>query len=444
MILKSIKLTLKVITPLFMYGADPKLPELRPSEFKGMMRFWWRAFKATDNIEKLRNEEVGIFGGSRDKEGKSKIILKVNQQPLKTDQGYNLKKDFNLIWSYNRNIHSLDGKDAGIGYLLYSAVLHNREKSYIKPNYHFNIELFSEDERAFDNALASLWAAIYLGGFGTRARRGAGNVVVEDIVGNCKLDFIPKGNSPNELYFWIKSNVDRCFSIINDVRVKNFCTKFSNLSFSRLIIGNQVFTDWRTALNDIGQIYLRFRASHRRDIFNTAVFGLPVMHRNVNVIGFKENEKISRRSSPVIIKVVGTTNNFFWYVIRLSGEFFEEGAVIKAQGKQRPSYKLIDKFWNQLKTQGKEFIISQPEILVEIIEKIKKGCNPDKIILFGSRARGDAHKNADIDIALINPKAPIGNLNLYAPLDIVDLSKANTVLRNKINSEGVVIYERTS
>jgi len=47
----------------------------------------------------------------------------------------------------------------------------------------------------------------------------------------------------------------------------------------------------------------------------------------------------------------------------LSGEFLEEGAVIKADGTQKPNYKLIDEFWNALKNRGKEFVLSQPEIL---------------------------------------------------------------------------------
>lgn len=47
-----------------MAGADGRTPELGPSEFKGMMRFWWRAVKAEDDIAKLKKEENGIFGGT--------------------------------------------------------------------------------------------------------------------------------------------------------------------------------------------------------------------------------------------------------------------------------------------------------------------------------------------------------------------------------------------
>ncbi len=37
--MREIKFVCKVITPMFMTGADGRTPELRPSEFKGMMYF---------------------------------------------------------------------------------------------------------------------------------------------------------------------------------------------------------------------------------------------------------------------------------------------------------------------------------------------------------------------------------------------------------------------
>jgi CRISPR-associated protein Cmr1 len=432
---------------MFMAGADGKTPELRPSEFKGMMRFWWRAIRADDNIEELRKDEARIFGGSGEDQGKSKVIIKVYPQPSNQFLGTNLKEDFGLQWRYNRNINSLEGRDAGIGYLLYSTVLPHQEKKYIKANYQFNIELSSYDKESFKNALASLWASIYLGGFGTRARRGAGNIIVEAIDGSAnELDFVSKGNTTDGVFKWIISNLNQCFSIINNGNPKNFCTKYSNLSFSRIIISNQLFSDWKAALNDIGKIYAEFRTRHKNKIFYTAVFGLPVVHRNrgVTVKGIKGREEFSRRSSPIIFKIIKSGEYYFWCVIRLSGEFLEEGAVIKAHGTQEPDYKLIDEFWNKLKNKGQEFILSQPEILNNIIEKIKTKYDPDKIILFGSRARWDAHKNADIDIAIENPKNPISNIDISAPLDIVDLTKANSSLKEKVRREGVTIYERKS
>jgi CRISPR-associated protein Cmr1 len=222
------------------------------------------------------------------------------------------------------------------------------------------------------------------------------------------------------------------------------------LSFSRIIISNQSFSDWKAALNDIGKIYAEFRTNHKKEIFDTAVFGLPVMHRNKTKVESKFSE---RRGSPLLIKIFQLNKNFYWAVLRLTGEFLQENNPLALKKKinneweiektQKPDYKLIDKFWNTLKNKGQEFILSQPEILNNIIKKIKTEYNPDKIILFGSRARGDAHKNADIDIAVESPKNPIGSIeDITAHLDIVDFTRADPSLKDKIKREGVTIYER--
>jgi CRISPR-associated protein Cmr1 len=327
--------------------------------------------------------------------------------------------------------------------------LPREERKFIKDGFEFNIELSSFDEKSFKNAIASLWASIYLGGFGTRARRGGGNVVVEMVEGDIYgIDFIPKGNNPDEIFKWLKENIDNCFKIIRNGIPSNFVSDYSNLSFSRIIISNQSFHNWKDALNDIGKIYLDFRNKHRSNIFDTAVFGLPVMHRGGTKVESKES---TRRSSPLLIKVIFLNGSYHWIVLRFSGEFLKgedpvalkrkDGGKWKIEKTQKPDYKLIDEFWNELKNKGNEYILSQPKILNDIIHKIEKQVLPKKIILFGSRARGDAHRNADIDIAVESEK-PIGELDVIAPIDIVVLNKANKELKEKIAREGIIIYER--
>ena len=47
--------------------------------------------------------------------------------------------------------------------------------------------------------------------------------------------------------------------------------------------------------------------------------------------------------------------------------------------------------------------IADTEILDEIVRRIVEVADPDKIILFGSRARGDARPDSDYDILVIAP-----------------------------------------
>ena len=42
-------------------------------------------------------------------------------------------------------------------------------------------------------------------------------------------------------------------------------------------------------------------------------------------------------------------------------------------------------------------------VLQEMVERIVRGFDPERIILFGSQARGDAHENSDVDLLVVMP-----------------------------------------
>lgn len=88
------------------------------------------------------------------------------------------------------------------------------------------------------------------------------------------------------------------------------------------------------------------------------------------------------------------------------------------------------------------------EVLNEIRELAQKH-GLEKLILFGSRARGDYHRTSDIDLA-----AAGGNIAEFAldldeytstllEYDVVDLDKpVQAYLLESIGNEGKVIYEK--
>lgn len=91
----------------------------------------------------------------------------------------------------------------------------------------------------------------------------------------------------------------------------------------------------------------------------------------------------------------------------------------------------------------------------DIINDIKKVGNKyeiSKIILFGSRARGDNKKTSDIDLAIYCTKDckdeskvyfELDDINTLLKLDIVFVKKnIDKKLLKNIEKEGVVIYER--
>lgn len=89
---------------------------------------------------------------------------------------------------------------------------------------------------------------------------------------------------------------------------------------------------------------------------------------------------------------------------------------------------------------GKQVLEEIREIAIEY--KIKK------VVLFGSRARGDFRKKSDIDLAVTG-----GNITGFAldveektetllRYDVVDMQKAQDELRKNILKDGVIIYEK--
>jgi CRISPR-associated protein Cmr1 len=431
--MKAITFECETITPMFLGGADGRTPELRPPSIKGLMRFWWRAMNAHLSLEYLKEEEVRIFGGSGEKEGRSRIVLRVKSDN-EPEKGNNIRNDYNLKRNYNRQENRLD--DAGISYLLYSTVL-GSGKYYIKDNQKFTVELKSQYLDALKQAVASFWALVYLGGIGTRARRGGGNIAItnikedDNLLGETEPDFLLTGRNCDDVAKWIAHNYNKAKSIVNKNKKTRFISEYSNLSISRFIISKNSFKGWKEALNDVGRKFMSFRADNKSDIFGTTAFGLPRKHVRTS------NKDANRRSSPLIFKTLKVRDRYYWLVLRLAGEFLPEDTVLKDRFKlQKPSYERLDEFWAILKKTEKERVLSLPDRLNDVRVKIEKEVSPEKMILFGSKARGDFHKKSDIDIAIETDKS-IELADIDGAIDIIKLNRIDKSFKEKIEEEGI-------
>ena len=80
--------------------------------------------------------------------------------------------------------------------------------------------------------------------------------------------------------------------------------------------------------------------------------------------------------------------------------------------------------------------------------EILKGYGVRRVILFGSFARGSAHRHSDIDVAC-EGLAPedffhaLGEIlsELDKDVDLVDLQEIRGGLRRRIEKEGIIVYE---
>ena len=89
------------------------------------------------------------------------------------------------------------------------------------------------------------------------------------------------------------------------------------------------------------------------------------------------------------------------------------------------------------------------ELVDDIVKTILKHVDAKRIILFGSRVRGDFNKTSDIDIAIETDKNALplkdildDDINTLLKFDVVDLSTASVELKKEIEKEGIVIYEK--
>ena len=100
------------------------------------------------------------------------------------------------------------------------------------------------------------------------------------------------------------------------------------------------------------------------------------------------------------------------------------------------------------------------DLMSDIVRRIVETAQPEKIILFGSRARGDARSNSDFDVLVIKESsepsyrrdAPLylalAGLNasvdvmVYTPEEVTDWSAVPQAFITTAVREGKVVHER--
>jgi CRISPR-associated protein Cmr1 len=346
---KRLTFELEFITPAFIGGANQQA-ELRPASFVGLLRWWWRALKGECKIEKLREEEVKIFGGIAKNPRKEEIRM---ASPVYLRVEGSIKKGSDLTSECRLN--------AGVGYL-YHFVTFKGKREFIEPGSILELTLIGKDE-VLKHYIASLWALVFLGGVGARSRRGGGNLRVvgyepKDFVEDLEISFTPTDN----LREWLIENIKNAKKLVGSSNTS--CDKYSNLPYPKngdikLEISETKFNTWYEALNDIGKEFMRFRRENKQSVFDATVFGFSSIRGKGPFVELKEKvkkseENIKRRSSPVIIKVVkNSEGKYHWMVLGLEGKFLPDGAKLRFWKEAgEPNLGLIEKFFQELRKKG--------------------------------------------------------------------------------------------
>ncbi|MCD4727710.1 MAG: nucleotidyltransferase domain-containing protein [Pirellulales bacterium] len=96
-----------------------------------------------------------------------------------------------------------------------------------------------------------------------------------------------------------------------------------------------------------------------------------------------------------------------------------------------------------------------PVSVQRVVEQGVRAVDPKRVVLYGSRARGDARENSDFDLAFVFSKTQRGRWIRFLadlddagltlqPVELLDWNEASEPLREQIRKEGIILYERAS
>jgi len=178
MTIKKITFRCRVLTPLFLSGADgakrDAVPELRAPSLKGAMHFWWRAVQAEKDLEWLKKTEAGIFGGVGEKEGKSIFRIRIpGTVSLRT-------ANFQLL------PHHSGGGDCFCAARRGGRCNKGMRRRAISPGQEFLVEFFYDRPLMVfppERLRALFTLTSILGGLGKRSRRGFGSFEINAVDG---------------------------------------------------------------------------------------------------------------------------------------------------------------------------------------------------------------------------------------------------------------------
>ena len=262
---ESMYLELETVTPLFMDGADQKRPEIRAASIKGVMRWWWRAVAGNIYaIDDMRYKESEIFGGAV-KRGEK--VEKIKSPTLLDIGDINFKKT-NVCVKPKKTSKKPYFNDR-IDYLLFSTIRCIKDeniKEFINTGANFRLNI---SFRQFKNGLsmeelkrqvfASLWLMTYLGGIGSRSRRGAGSLCVKNGNKISDISFESNFKDKQELIAFLSDGLG---DICRYKKMEYNDHSIVNPSTANIFLGSE-HSNWEDAMTELGMWYVGVRRGRK-------------------------------------------------------------------------------------------------------------------------------------------------------------------------------------
>lgn len=361
--MKTLEADFKIVTPIFMSGADQGIAELRPPSIKGVIRFWWRALaysRFNGDLVALANREKELFGST---EQAASIIIRISSHSntvatLKNTVHQSFKILAGARYLGYGLMDAFDGRNTEAGKLQRPCINHNQRL----------IVNFSSQSDIPQEFVDAIKLTGLLGGLGSRSRKGFGSLTLDKLT----LDKESIWIKPQDTNTY-KSNLSVLLNGINSIAKEPSFSAFSQLTrIDCLQQGNdpirllhsfglqmQRYRSWGKDNRVNGEeSEQNFQADHdwyrrlghyRSSDFHPqrVVFGLPHNYSQNpadNVTGTEHD----RRASPLLVHVHEYAPDRYGLIsIVLRAEFLPDKEKIKAGNKsvaQHIEWNVIDKF----------------------------------------------------------------------------------------------------
>lgn len=326
--MEKLEATYRIVTPMFIGGAEHEAMSIRPPSVKGCLRFLWRALNwgrfrkgeedDTAALINLHKEENLLFGNAAEEDNGKQV----------GGQGCFLM----TVKNPNSNIAQLTAPGPGIAYLLGQGLY---KQNYLREAFEKNQEiivsiLFKKklpqtipaDYR--EQIEKALWLLGLLGGMGSRSRRGLGSLSLMEIKGS-KLGL----QLPTDIDSY-KCILKNLIGDMTSVPEPPF-SAFSNLS--RIDVSKTGNDPWNL-LNSVGIELLRYRSwgvsingQHEAPVGRRAEQKFPSDHKNMLAA--------VQGTCPTVLPeriVFGLPHNYF-FKSESDSLFQKEKAALLANGK---------------------------------------------------------------------------------------------------------------
>lgn len=329
--MENIRFELETVTPMFMAGADQGRFELRPPSFKGLLRFWWRAYYWGNQSQKITSkdieeEEGKIFGTTSNNGNKSRFSIRIRNQHSHPSS-YRFSKEQKFL----------------LKYLSYGTQYQPHDASG-------EIVLSISDPKHEKEIITSMYLLTTCGALGAKSRNGFGNIAVKEsqLFQDYNLPFpFPTPEFLNTL-------------VIND-NMPNFTAFSKHIKIFKL---KQTCKTPETCHEQIGQIYKECKTSLDKPLScqkrQYLAAPITVQQRVGGRWKVYESSFLERHAKPYFLKIVKTHQGYDGYMLYLPSTYCE-GLEKDRQGK-RINQKEASKLFHECCGEMNDYLAERMEV----------------------------------------------------------------------------------